>query len=336
MFVITRLPAAGALLALGLLTACSGNGTSATPLTPGVQTAAASRTGGGYAGLVFVSDVLDNTVWICPTNLGDVRRGILYPTGQLQGVSNPVQLAVDAQGTVYVANAQIDATGAGEITEYARGSTSPTRTLKTGLDTATGVAVDGGGTVYVSNKYARSVVVFAKGQSSPEATITANLTGPDGLATDRSGNLYIADSSGDDVLKLAHGSSTPTSLQLSGIARPTGVAVDAAGHLYVANMLGASSNVTVYARGQTKPERTIVVPGPPFGSQESIGEPLMLSIAAGTTLLASAPISLVLVQSKEWFGYGAVVAGFADGQSQASWRFYAIADPQDAVFQPAR
>lgn len=332
---VSRLLAGGAVVALGLLTACSGGGTSATPFAPGIGTAA--RTAGGqYAGVVFVSDLLDNTVWICPTNMGDVRRGILSPTGQLQGVSSPVQLAVDAQGTVYVADAQIDATGAGEVTEYARGNTSPTGMLKTGLATATGVAVDGSGTVYVSNKYAGSIVVFAKGKRSPKATITSGLTGPDGLATDSAGDLYIADSSGNDVLKLAHGSSTPASLRLSGIMRPTGVAVDSAGRLYVANMNGASSNVTVYARGHTKPERTIVVPGPPYGSEGSTGESLMLSVAAGTTLLASAPISLVLVQNSEWFGYSPVIAGFTEGQTQAAWRFYAIADPQDAVFQPAQ
>lgn len=332
---VSRLLAGGAVAALSLLTACSGGGTSATPLAPGIGTAQRAA-GARYAGLVFVSDLSDNTVWICPTNLGDVRRGILYPTGQLQGVSSPVQLAVDAQGTVYVADAQIDATGAGEITEYARGSTSPTSSLKTGLATATGVAVDGSGTVFVSNKYAGSIVVFAKGKRTPKATVTSGLTGPDGLATDAAGNLYIADSSANDVLRMAHGSNTPTSLRLSGIMRPTGVAVDSAGRLYVANTSGAASNVTVYARGHTKPERTIVVPGPPYGSEGSTGESLMLSIAGGTTLLASAPISLVLVQNSEWFGYSPVIAGFTDGASQPAWRFYAIADPQDAVFQPAQ
>jgi sugar lactone lactonase YvrE len=328
----SRLPGIGA---LALLTACAGFGSHVAPPGAGVEgpSTAALPGGGRYAGNVFISDLDNNTVWIARANFNDIRRGFLYPTGQLQGVSSPVQIAVDTQGTIYVANAQVDASGAGDITEYPRGATSPARTLKVGLNTSTGVAVDSTGTVYASNKYLGSIVVFAKGKTVPKKTITTNLVGPDGLAVDKGDNLFIADSSANDVLELAHNATMPRSLHLKGLARPIGVAVDSRGTLFVSNLLGASSTVTVYAPGSTAPKHTIVVPGPPDSAQNTIGEPTMLSVTRpGDILMASAPISLVLIGGKEWFGYGPAIVGFAAGQTQPAWSEYNITG-SDAVFQ---
>jgi hypothetical protein len=326
------------LIALTLLAACGG-GSPGVPAVGSAGASAANPAGGGgkhYDGTVFVSDPDNLTVWICPANFHDVRRGFLNPTGQLQGVSFPVQMAVDAQGTLYVANAQVDSTGGGSITEYPRGATSPSRTLTTGLNTSTGVAVDSSGNVYVSNKYAGSIVVFAKGKMTPKETITANLTGPDGLAVDAAGDLYIADSSANDILKLTHGSKTPQPLHLKNIARPTGVALDTRGNLYVSNLLAQSSNVTVYAPGSTTPKATIVVPGPPTASESTIAEPMMLSVTKpGNMLMVGAPISLTLVGGEEWFGYYAGVVGYAAGQKQPAWTNFTD-NANDAVFQPAK
>jgi DNA-binding beta-propeller fold protein YncE len=322
--------------ALVFLAACGGLGSPAAPSASGVAGAAAVGPHGRYAGTVFVSDLDNDTVWICPANLGDIRDGYLAATGQLQGVSDPMQLAVDAQGTIYVANAQTDASGAGAVTEYPRGATLPARTLTAGLNTSTGVAVDSAGTVYVSNKYLGTIVVFAKGKETPKETIGANLTGPDGLAVDKSDDLFIADSSSNDVLELVHGSKTPRSLHLADLTRPVGVAVDSHGNLFVSNLLGASSTVAMYPPGSTSPKLTVVVPGPPYGSQSTIGEPAMLSVTKpGNILIASAPISLALIGGKEWFGYSPAVVGFVSGQKQPLWSEYANTG-YDAVFQPAK
>jgi sugar lactone lactonase YvrE len=284
------------------------------------------------AGLVFVSDLDSNAVWLCPT--GNVRGGILTPpVNQLNGVSDPVQLAVDAQGTVYVANAQVDASGSGSVTEYPRGSVSPSRTLTTGLNTSTGVAVDSSGTVYVSNKFSASIAVFSAGASAPATTITANLVGPDGLAVDASDDLFIADGSGLDVLELQHGSQTPRPLHLQGLTQPTGVAVDRHGDVYVSNLNAGDSNVQVYAPGATKPRHTLSVPGPPFGSQPSLAQPMMLSIADGDVLMVSSPLSLVEAQG-EWGGYASAIIGYLTGSILPRWAAYGI-DASDAVFQPA-
>ncbi|HEY1883776.1 MAG TPA: hypothetical protein VGG51_12125 [Candidatus Cybelea sp.] len=328
-----------ALGAIALLTACSGIGSHAAPVLPnsGAASQTAPKGHGKYNGQVFVSDLDNAAVWICPTNFKDIKFGYLAATGQLQGVSNPSQLAVDAKGTIYVANAQVDASGAGSIGEYPRGATSPARTLTTGLNTTTGVAVDSHGTVYASNKYLASVVVFPSGKSAPSERITANLVGPDGLAVDGHDNLYIADSSANDVLELTHGSKTPRSLKLTKIARPVGVALDSNGDLFVSNMLGAKSTVTMYAPGSTAPKETIVVPGPVFNSSQStIAEPAMLSVTQpGDILIVSAPLTLALIGGKEWFGYVPAVVGYAAGQTQPAWSQY-VTTGYDAVFQPEK
>jgi hypothetical protein len=322
--------------ALVFLAACGGLGSQVAPSAPGIAGAAAVAPHGRYAGTVFVSDLDNDAVWICPANSGDIRDGYLPATGQLQGTSDPMQLAVDAQGTIYVANAQTDAGGAGSVTEYPRGATLPSRTLTAGLNTSTGVAVDSAGTVYVSNKYLATIVVFAKGKETPKETITANLTGPDGLAVDKSDDLFIADSSSNDVLELVHGSKTPNSLHLADLSRPVGVAVDNRGNLFVSNLLGASSTVAMYPPRSTSPKLTIVVPGPPYGSESTIGEPAMLSVTKpGNILIASAPISLALIGGKEWFGFSPAVVGFVAGQNQPLWSEYANTG-YDAVFQPAK
>ena len=323
--------------AVALLTACGGAGSPVAPpgasvVAPAIRADATGR----YDGLVFVSDEDDNTVWVSSVNLRDIRRGFLPPSGQLNGVSDPAQMAVDAQGTLYVANAQIDASGAGEIAEYPRGTTSPARVLKTGLNTTTGVAVDSTGTVYASNKYWGSIVAFPKGKSVPSETIKKNLSGPDGLNVDKAGDLFIADSSANDVLELVHGSKTPQSLHLQGLGRPVGVALDRRGNLFVSNYFGASSNVSVYSRGSTSPSHTIVVPGPPYNSESTIAEPTMLSVSnPGDVLIASAPLSLALIGGQEWFGYAPAIVGYLSGHAQPAWSVYNVTG-DDSVFQPAK
>lgn len=323
--------------------AIAGCGSASTPLgTPGSSAPAfapdRAASAKQYDGRVFVSDLVNDAVWICPANFHDIRNGFTFPIGQLSGISKPVQIAVDRNGTIYVANSQTNASGAGSITIYPRGQTTPTRTLTTGLNTTMGVAVDVHGTVYASNKLLGSIEIFPKGASNPSVTITANLTGPDGLAVNGSGDLFIADSSANDVLILAHGSKTPKSLGLTGLSRPTGLAIDSQGNLYVANLLGASSRVSIYASGATKPTRSFAVRGP----FRLVDQPMMLSITPSDILMVSAFSSLGRVKG-EWEGDGAVATGYAAGQSQPMWREYnqsynygefIIYD--DAVFQPAR
>jgi hypothetical protein len=329
-----------ALAAAASIAGCGGPGTPLSATAPNGQPAplAVPVRAAQYNGKVFVSDLVNDTVWICPANFDDIRNGFTFPTGQLTGVSKPVQIAVDRDGTIYVANAQTDAMGDGSVTIYRRGRTAPSRTLTTGLNTSMGVAVDSAGAVFVSNKLAGSIEIFPSGKSAPSATITTNLTGPDALAVDQAGDLFIADSSANDVLVMAHGTTTPKSLGLRGLARPTGIAVDSHGNLYVANLLGAASRIAVYAPNATNPSRVFAVRGP-YGL---IGEPLMISTTPSDILIVSA-FSTLYQMHGIWETEGAVASGYAPGQSTPIWREdnqlfqsgeFVVYD--DAVFQPAR
>jgi hypothetical protein len=319
-----------------LLAGCSGL---ASQLAPAAPNAAAARQAAGQGrnnGLVYVSDLQNDTVWICPANFENIEDGYVAATGQLQGIQNPSQLAVDSHGTIYVANAQIDASGTGQIAEYPRGATSPSTTLTSGLNTTTGVAVDSNGNVYASNKFLGTVVMFPKGKSTPSKTFHGKLSGPDGLALDAANDLFIADGSANEVFEVAHGSSAPRSLGLHGIQRPIGIAVDSKNNLYVSNLLGASSTVTVYSAGSTNPKETIVVPGPLYGSERTIAEPAMLSITKpGDILIVSAPITLALVSSEEYFGYLATTVAYARGSTTPLWS-NTNTTGTDAIFQPGK
>jgi hypothetical protein len=285
---------------------------------------AAQRAGRGI-GTIFVSDLISNAVWVCS---GNIRYGMLPPTAQLQGVASPVQMAVDRAGTLYVANAQVNGSG-GSVTEYPRGSMYPSLTLTSGLNTSTGVAVDSSGTVYVSNKYAGSIEVFPSGQTQPAATVTANLVGPDGLTVDRRDNLYIVDGSRRDVLKLTHGSMTPRPLHLQQLSTPIGIAIDSHNNLYVSNLEASTSHVSEYLPNATTPSQTFVVPGQPLGSESTVGQPMMLSMA-DDTLLASTTFS---IQVASGFESGPSVVAFTAGQSQPLWIGYGVW-ATDAVFLP--
>lgn len=324
-----------ALGAIALLAACSGLGSQVAPPAPNAGTATRQATGHSRLnGFVYVSDLQDDAVWMCPANFGNIKDGYVAATGQLQGIQNPSQLAVDSSGTIYVANAQIDASGTGQIAEYPRGAMSPSATLTSGLNTTTGVAVDSDGNVYASNKFLATVVMFPKGKSSPSKTFHGKLSGPDGLALDAANDLFVADSSANEVYEVPHGSSAPRSLGLQGLKRPTGVAVDSKGNLYVSNLLGASSNVTVYSPGSTNPKETIVVPGPLYGSETTIAEPAMISITnPGDILIVSAPLTLALVSGEEYFGYFATTVAYAPGSTTPLWS-NTNTTGTDAVFQP--
>ena len=96
-----------------------------------------------------------------------------------------------------------------------------------------GIAVDAGGSLYVTSYNGQRVWKLAAGAGASTVLPFTDLKGPTGVAVDTGGNLYVADAS-NRVLKLAPGASAPTVLPLGGLQRSWGVAVDTAGNVYVA------------------------------------------------------------------------------------------------------
>jgi hypothetical protein len=121
----------------------------------------------------------------------------------------PVQDAIGADGTLYVANMYTASFGPGNVVAYAPGATSPTKTFTdSNFDQVEGVAVDRRGNIFVSYNVSPSstgtVAVFLRG--SKKATETGIKVPPNGssseagvLTLDINANLllgYGADSGG--------------------------------------------------------------------------------------------------------------------------------------------
>ncbi len=98
-----------------------------------------------------------------------------------------------------------------------------------------GLALDGSGSVYVTNQsmYGR-VVKLEPGSSTPVMLPFTGLYEPQGVAVDRAGAVYVTDFN-NRVVKLAPDSQAQTELPFTGLNYPEGLVVDNAGSVYVAD-----------------------------------------------------------------------------------------------------
>jgi len=153
----------------------------------------------------------------------------------------PNQVAVDAAGNVYVADA-----GLGKVLMYAPGSgTSATPvSVGTGLTTPTGVAVDGAGDLFIADSGSGAVYEIPYGPSGLNAagqtTLISGLGTGLNLAADGLGNLYVADPANKRVARLSNLSSSTASnlgqaqtMLTTGFTAPSAVAVGPNNSLYV-------------------------------------------------------------------------------------------------------
>jgi sugar lactone lactonase YvrE len=153
----------------------------------------------------------------------------------------PSQVAVDAQGNVYVADA-----GQGKVLEYPVGSStsSAPSSIGSSLSAPTGVAVDGAGDVFIADSGTGAVyeVPAVASLSAPEGQVTLVAAGGVGdnlrLAADSVGDLYVADPSNKRVVKLRNFNSTsplaPSETMLTaGFTAPSALAVDSNNNLYI-------------------------------------------------------------------------------------------------------
>lgn len=171
-------------------------------------------------------------------------------------VSDPGGDCIDAGGTLYVMNQPVS--GSGWVSEYALGSTKPTRIVSEGIRTPAFCAIDGHGNLWVTNFGGPNVTEYLKGSSVPHEILTNGLTAPDGIAIDGRGNIYVGNLQpyGTSTVQVfSPGRKTPSRTITDGLTWPIGIAVDASGTLYVANWL--QCNIEKYRRGQNHPYQTI-------------------------------------------------------------------------------
>ena len=201
------------------------------------------------------------------STLAGSTYGYTDGTGTSAQFNNPIGVAVDGAGNVYVADrynhrirkittSGVVSTLAGSGTSgYADGTGTSAQ-----FSNPTGVAVDGAGNVYVADQVnhrirkitTSGVVSTLAGSGTSGYTdgtgTSAQFNYPTGVAVDGAGNVYVADQGNHRIRKITTsgvvstlaGSGTSGYTDGTGTSAkfsyPTGVAVDGAGNVYVADL----------------------------------------------------------------------------------------------------
>jgi hypothetical protein len=221
----------------------------ATGTLAGAATTAVSAPAGGT---LFVANTDTARVELYPA-----EQPKAAPTGSItQGVLSPYNLAVDASGTLYVQN------GNNTITEYPRGTTSPSKTLQVTSPSGTGVfvAVGPDGTVYSANRGVDEIYEFADG--STQITGILGLPSPDkpsSVAVSSANNVYIGYSKSTvpgaaGVWVFPGGQSPGHDLGIT-LTYGGGLGLDPDGNLLAGD--AGTQMIAIYKPGASKPFRKI-------------------------------------------------------------------------------
>ncbi|MEI6715526.1 MAG: hypothetical protein WCO60_17350 [Verrucomicrobiota bacterium] len=255
---------------VGVVTTLAGSGDYGSANGTGVAASFANPDGVAVdgSGNVYVAESQNKKIRkisvaaVVSTLAGSGTAGSEDGTGSAASFSNPTGVAVDGNGTVYVADSanrsvrQI--TSAGVVSGFA-GFGRPRSVDGTGMAASfvnpTGVAVDGNGTAYVvdgnvirkvtSDGVVSTLAGSAESGFADGKGTAASFSSPGGVAVDGNGNVYVADhgnyrirkiTSAGDVTTIA-GSGGFRFSDGNGVAAsfigPSGVAVDGSGNVYV-------------------------------------------------------------------------------------------------------
>jgi uncharacterized protein (TIGR03437 family) len=268
-------------LAGGTVTTIAGNGQVSRSGDGGTATSAQLYGPQGVAadaaGNLYIADTLNNVVRRVASNgvitnfagngtAGSGGDGSAATSAQLNG---PQGLAVDAAGTVYIADS-----GNNRVRKISGGTISTLTGGNNELNKPYGVAVDTAGNVYVAefggNRVSRvtsagAVSVLAgngvsgySGDGGPATS--AMLKGPRAVAVDSAGNVYIGDT-GNNRVRLVSGGTIQTfagngvagydrdgvAANATQVGNPVAVAVDSIGSVYVTD--GSSRVRKISANG---------------------------------------------------------------------------------------
>jgi hypothetical protein len=226
------------------------------------------------AGNVYVGDQNDDTIRkISPSGVVTTLAGLAGVPGTTDGTgsaarfNNPIGVAVDAAGNVFVADATNQTirkvTASGVVTTFAGQAGVPGSQNGTGtaaqFSNPVGVAVDSSDNVYVVDQVGNAirkitsagVVTTFAGDEGVTGSIdgtgsVARFNSPYLITIDGSGNLYVADEKNDEIREITQagvvttiagapkvqGHSDGTGANAS-FNSPLGVAVDSSGNVYV-------------------------------------------------------------------------------------------------------
>jgi hypothetical protein len=181
------------------------------------------------------------------------------------GVANPVALAVDESGNLYVSNAvTVDA---GNVTVYAADSGRLMRVLTGFRGDSYALAFSPGGDLYVVSHYKNgcceisgSVAVYAPGKSLPVRRLSDVGSFPGKPVFDTAGNFYQPNfyNFPGFISEYAPGANAPFRTINKGIGFPLALKLDTHGQLYVLNgVFTGGTDILVYAHDGDSPSITI-------------------------------------------------------------------------------
>jgi sugar lactone lactonase YvrE len=170
-------------------------------------------------------------IYLADVNTGAIRQFNAAGQGSAfgnVGQVNPVGLAVDAAGNLYVANRSGGVSGS--IDRF-----TPSGTLSlfsSQMDFPSKLAFDPSGNLYAGMVGNNTISEFnASGQATTFAS--SGLNGPIPLAFDHNGNLYVGNTGNSTIMRFGP-NGQPQLFATSGLY-PYGMTFDNAGNLYVAN-----------------------------------------------------------------------------------------------------
>ena len=317
---------------------------------------------------LYVADYFNNTIrTVTPNGTVTTVAGLPGIAGSTDGAntaarfSGPQGLAVNAAGTVYIAdtgNSLIRAmTPAGAVSTVAgspSGGSADGPTSIARFCSPRSIAIDNSGNIYVAdaqNSTIRKVTLGGAvsilagsagvfGSADGQGT-NALFSGPQGIALDTSGNLYVADTGNSTIRKVtqtglvtpvAGNAGNPGSAEGSGtnaqFYAPQGLALDNAGRIYVAD----TWNHTVRKIGSAGAVTTLAGSAGVFGSADGTASSASFNCPVGIAVNSSGTIFVTdynnhTIRQVTSAGVVSTLAGWAgiwgsaDGQNSAALFF---------------
>ena len=207
--------------------------------------------------------ITGSNAYLSGTGQGAAISSLATPiaTAVASGLSQPQQVAADAQGDMFVADASLKA-----VEYYPAGTTSATSGTALGknLTAPSGVAIDLAGDLYIGDSGNIYEIPYINGtlQTSQQTKIASGLGSVLNLAVDGMGDVFVADKTNKQVVEIANPQSQllrqglPALQTLGSSANftgPSAIATDNSGNVWVADgsnlweilmPFGAASEIT--------------------------------------------------------------------------------------------
>ncbi len=213
-------------------------------------------------GNIYVADTHNNRILFFPKGSNNFTNGIVVAGGNGNGfnanqLSSPTSVCVDAQGNLYVADAENY-----RIQKFPPGSNSSTNGITVAGGNSIGTAlnqisdpvsvgVDGAGNIFVCDALNNRVVEFPPNSTNQNfGSLIGTVTNAFSMYVTSSGSVYVSDFQNDKIILLPGNTTVLDGSQTSPPFVPYGVFVDNHNNIFIAD--GRNDQVLEFIGGSTK------------------------------------------------------------------------------------